>query len=83
MTAGIPERAQRGCDECGITDADPRHTTAVMTNGGLTEKTRHMDCCAAAGCPDGSCPDILARSRDARGADLTSYLTALRVAGGA
>lgn len=82
MTAGAPGRMQRGCDACGIADADPRHTTAILTNGGLTEKVLHMDCCAAAGCPDGSCPEILARSGDARGAGLVSYLTA-SAAGGA
>lgn len=62
------DRVSRDCDVCHQVDDHPRHSTY---EGAM----RHMDCCAAAGCPDGSCDSILAQAGDARGADLISFLT--------
>lgn len=39
---------------------------------------RHMDCCRAAGCPDGTCHQVTAGAEDLRGADLLVHLTAPR-----
>lgn len=36
---------------------------------------KHLDCCAADGCPDSSCGEQLAGASDAKGADLVNYLT--------
>jgi hypothetical protein len=36
--------------------------------------TKHMDCCAEDGCPDGSCDTILAEQGDKRGLDLAAAL---------
>lgn len=36
---------------------------------------RHMDCCRAAGCPDGSCDLVTAGHEDKRGAALLTALT--------
>lgn len=35
---------------------------------------RHMDCCRAVGCPDGSCGVVTAGAEDARGMDLVAHL---------
>lgn len=51
----------RSCDVCGRTDDGPMHTTAVL-NGSFPETTRHFACCAATGCPDGSCDKIMAEA---------------------
>ncbi len=36
---------------------------------------RHMDCCRATGCPDGSCGAVTAGVEGLRGADLLTHLT--------
>ena len=36
---------------------------------------KHMDCCAADGCPDGSCTTIVQESGGKKGSALTTYLT--------
>lgn len=38
-------------------------------------QTKHLDCCAADGCPDGSCNQIVAAAGDAKGAKLVKHLT--------
>lgn len=37
---------------------------------------RHMDCCRAHGCPDGSCDQLTAGAEDLRGAELLQHLVA-------
>lgn len=69
------ERVTRGCDACGQVDDHPRHSSMTVEDGQLAERMLHMDCCASAGCPDGSCDHILAGSGHARGAELISFLT--------
>jgi hypothetical protein len=44
---------------------------AAMDNNVLT---KHVDCCAADGCPGGSCDEILAKQGDRRGLDLAAAL---------
>lgn len=36
---------------------------------------KHMDCCRADGCPDGSCHTLTRGAEDKRGADLLAHLT--------
>lgn len=50
-------RVASACDDCGVTDDLPRHHVA---GEGLLVISRHFACCARAGCPDGSCDQILA-----------------------
>jgi hypothetical protein len=57
-----PERAQRECDDCHQVDDLPHHQVVVPEDGGLKMYSRHMACCAARGCPDGTCLQILNRS---------------------
>ncbi len=76
MSAGTEERVQRGCSECPGVDDAPRHVrTEVGPDGQPVDRYRHMDCCAARGCPDGTCDQILKDSGHAKGASLVSYLT--------
>lgn len=35
---------------------------------------RHIDCCAAAGCPDGSCPPVVAQTNGVTGKKLLDHL---------
>lgn len=44
-----------------------------------TVQTRHMDCCAEAGCPDGTCDEILKRTKNAHGLDLVAAITGEKV----
>lgn len=37
--------------------------------------TKHMDCCEADGCPDGSCTEVRKGAEDKKGADLVKHLT--------
>lgn len=57
--------------DCRQADDHPRHH-AVLANG--TVQTRHLDCCAAAGCPDGSCNVIIDHAGDKRGGDLLAHI---------
>jgi hypothetical protein len=61
----------RPCHGCGSYDDHPRHVHAQADG---TEQIRHMDCCAAAGCPDGSCPKQIAGAGGAKGAQLRAHL---------
>ncbi len=37
--------------------------------------TKHMDCCEADGCPDGSCTEVRQGAEDKKGDDLVAHLT--------
>jgi hypothetical protein len=56
-------RAESACDSCGAIDSEPRHHIAYpdpgSAEGGMAVISRHFACCAADGCPDGSCDKIL------------------------
>lgn len=63
---------QRGCDVCQTTDDHPRH---IHANPDGSTFTRHLDCCAEAGCPDGSCTAIASElDKPLRGAALRKHL---------
>lgn len=53
-------RAQRECDDCHAVDDAGHHQVAFGTADGLEVVSRHFRCCAAAGCPDGSCYQMTA-----------------------
>ena len=55
-------RTLRECDQCHAVDDKGHHQVAVPGAGGLVVVSRHFECCAANGCPDGSCAEILSRS---------------------
>ena len=55
-------------DAAGITGRALREQLDPLT------VVRHIDCCAASGCHDGSCPRILAEAGDARREDLVEHL---------
>jgi hypothetical protein len=61
----------RHCDTCGQTDAHPR---CIYLGSTLNVTYRHMDCCAAAGCPGDICGTVLRASRKAHGDALVSWL---------
>lgn len=55
-----PKRVLRECDACHQVDDAGHHQVAVPdASGALVVESRHFACCAAAGCPDGSCNAIL------------------------
>jgi hypothetical protein len=55
-----PVRALRECDECHQVDDLGHHQVAVPGgDGSIVVTGRHFACCAAAGCPDGTCDVIL------------------------
>jgi hypothetical protein len=58
-------RIDQPCHECQTFDKHPRHNITFVDpdTGAMQEVLRHMDCCAAAGCPDGSCDKILEEAR--------------------
>jgi hypothetical protein len=58
---------------CSTADHHPRHTHVDET-GQIVSK--HMDCCATDGCPDGSCNKTLQEVGDKRGDDLVAHLEA-------
>jgi hypothetical protein len=53
-------RTLRECDQCHVVDDKGHHQVVVPGEGGLVMEGRHFECCARAGCPDGSCADIIA-----------------------
>lgn len=59
---GSPPRAQRTCDECGVTDDLGHHQVVEPEDGVLRMFSRHFRCCADRGCPDESCQTILTGS---------------------
>lgn len=56
---GQPTRALRECDHCHAVDTLGHHQVVVPEETGLHVYSRHFACCAANGCPDGSCATIL------------------------
>lgn len=65
---------QRTCTSCGVTDDGPRHLMwDPAKDPAWTEK--HMECCAAEGCPDGSCDKALAAAGGATGDELRRSIT--------
>jgi hypothetical protein len=56
---------------CRTADDHPRHHH-YDDNGVLMSK--HIDCCAKDGCPDGSCPVALEESNNAQGQELIHHL---------
>lgn len=60
MLANAPAAAREAI-EAHVND----HSTAM----------RHMDCCAKAGCPDGTCDQIVADSGGVTGDELLAHLT--------
>lgn len=72
MTRPDEHRIERRCDVCGQWDTDPRHEHSDVPGAGFS---RHMDCCAATGCPDLSCDQTLADAGEKRGAALVEHLT--------
>ena len=62
--------------------ADLPLADAVRIHNELTDTTilqRHMDCCRAAGCPDGSCNQMPAEQHDLRGHKLVEAITGEKV----
>ena len=60
MSQPEPARALRECDECHEVDDASHHQVVVPDAvGDLVVASRHFRCCAATGCPDGSCNAIL------------------------
>lgn len=54
--------ALRECDDCHEVDELPHHQLVVPDDsGGMIVESRHFACCAAAGCPDGTCNQILSQ----------------------
>lgn len=66
------DRPVRPCDVCGQEDTAPRHQ---HQNNDGSNQIRHLDCCRDAGCPDGTCDEILVGSENAKNDDLVSYIT--------
>lgn len=64
-------RPIRFCPLCKLADDHPRHTRYDDD----PNVARHMDCCRAAGCPDGSCPIVTEGGENLKGNDLVAYLT--------
>lgn len=56
--------------------APPEHAARLVRElMDTTSSDRHLDCCAAAGCPDGICPGRIDGADGATGADLLGHLT--------
>lgn len=54
--------ALRECDDCHEVDELGHHQVVVPgDDGGMVVESRHFACCMAAGCPDGSCNQILSQ----------------------
>lgn len=68
-------RIDTPCHVCGVFDKAPRHR--VMQADG-TVSIKHMDCCAADGCVDGSCNSILAACGNLQNDELVTYVRSLQ-----
>lgn len=66
------DRPTRTCDVCGAEDDHPRHVHGLDDGG---TQMRHMDCCAKAGCPDGTCDSTVSASGGLTGDALLAYIT--------
>jgi hypothetical protein len=67
------QRVGQDCDACRQVDTDPRHHLRDVVDGQVVDVSRHMDCCAAAGCAD--CAAVLDKHGNARGDKLVAALT--------
>lgn len=65
----VAEKALAAATEAG----DQQNILAQIMDTSTVVK--HMDCCAADGCPDGSCDSILKESKGKKGAQLVKFLT--------
>lgn len=72
MTAPAPT-GKRFCPVCEQADLDPRHV--IYVPGSDPKVAKHLDCCASVGCPDGSCPILLADADGKTGDALRKHLT--------
>lgn len=68
----MTDRPMRTCDVCELEDDHPRHVHGTADGG---TQMRHMDCCRAAGCPDGTCELVTAGAEELRGDALVQHLT--------
>jgi hypothetical protein len=64
-------RVLQWCEACRQADDHPRHHHVDENNRVVT---LHIDCCAEAGCPDGSCDATLKESNNAHGSDLIAHV---------
>lgn len=64
-------RVGRPCSTCGGFDDHPRHVH-VDANG--VDHVKHLDCCAADGCPTGTCAPQLEGAKGATGAKLLAHI---------
>lgn len=62
MTSPTPAPPRRFCPVCEQVDDHPRHDFWLTD----PKVAPHLDCCAANGCPDGSCPIIVEMSQGKR-----------------
>jgi hypothetical protein len=70
-------RVDQICNGCGQWDKAPRHHHMAQdpVSGSYVDRSMHMDCCSAAGCPDGTCDRILAEAGDKRNDALVQHVT--------
>lgn len=66
-------RPIRFCPLCQQADDHPKHLV-INEDANIG---RHMDCCAAAGCPDGNCDVVTAEADGATGKKMLSHVTQL------
>ena len=71
-------RVERGCESCGQFDDHPRHG---HTDAAGVEHLKHLDCCAADGCPTGTCGPQLKGSGGAKGLALVDHIQAIHAEG--
>lgn len=65
------DRPKRFCPECTQVDDHPRHVRDTDPKG----VALHMDCCAARGCPEGVCGQVIDAAGDKRGGALLQHIT--------
>ncbi len=66
-------RVDQFCNSCNQYDKHPRHIYVVSFSEVVY---KHFDCCAADGCPNGHCTEVLADSGNAHGEELIRFLAA-------
>ncbi len=63
-------RPVRFCPLCRQSDDHPRHTRTTEPD----DVARHLDCCRAAGCPDGTCNEFLGDAKPGVGVKMLDYI---------
>ncbi len=63
-------RPVRFCPLCQQADDHPRHVLTSDPEG----VARHLDCCRDAGCPDGSCVEILGDAKPGVGVKMLDHI---------